>query len=1432
MKLADIVSFRKDLLFNGAVQIGWYENDRAQAKKAAENYVFHGPSYHGVAEADFDVSTHQLLDTANFTLDILHRISGRIADEPFALAIAGYGTGKSHLGVTLASLLSDPYSKVAGRVLDNISRADASIGAQIKNTLNESNQPYLVVAINGMKDFDLGSEIIRQTMLVLHEKGLDTKALDNLRPRFKTAVNFTEAFFTPLKADFDNYFGLDCPLENILESLKCQDEEVFSKVSEIYRQKMGSPIVAVGQESLHDFISLAKETYCGPGKSFVGILIIFDEFGRYLEFSVQKPHIAGAGALQQLFECVQANGDGVFLLCFIQYELKAYISRVAPELREDLNRYVTRYDSVRRVRLSTNLETLIANLMEKKNSEILHQQLEAMTEKPESVQQAMKRWFPDINNHAVWVDKDRFQKVIFQGCWPLHPASTWVLYKLSSVGKSLQQRSALSLLTDVYDAVQNTSFRPGSAITPVDLCTDSMISEFLASERYGQQGASAHAYENVLHKYQLELNKNEKGILKSVLLAGKIGVKVDSKDEYLLALSMFSGLQVHEVQPSVTSLESEYAVLDWNERLQQYEIAGDAVPKRAFIAHLESKVGDIDFQTRANIFSQNYLKWFQKDIFNTDFGLQNNISTREWNYKISYTNVTMLKGQVNYVFRTWIDARGVDQEKGQLIYCYVGGESDIEASKELAIESIKSSMKENNIDWTNGAPVCVLLLHDTDGEFGKKIAEYWVLHEQMNDEESQKYANFILDRKNSVQQELQDKFSELERARKTIFAMEKQIPNSRIKNMLTELFNVVYHKRIQFPFDGFHTTKGNAARDCQLFTRELFLGNLDKDWVAARSAQQRNRAYEVLDESWGVIDKDGSIRLRPKNNAIRHIIELIESLVENSDKPLNMGEIIRLLCSAPYGCNIASAGMLIALFIGRRKKTINLIKNKQAVSTETWIQYALPGNFLEISILDCTKIIRVSQESISEWEKLLDDWEAEETLWGKVGLRRKSRDLEKRISIPQSLYYRYKYLNDNSSKAVDKLAEYEKKLKLAIDMVKKGSETDDFMSLSSGTVELNVLNDMMGEEGTEWTKQQIEEVQSNLAQARLQTHNRFKHWLKLQNIQKFEQLSEFKYNMLNIIGGSLSKLGYEEEYRLLETHVHTIVAQMDFIVQTKSMFNDIDNLVQNNRITDSTSIYALNNWLELIKTFKNRIEDSAKVSNASQFDFKSATKKLSIFKESCKNQITRYKERVNNIYNIDKISTLSDLASWRNEVSSLILIYQGEEQNVEDLKLVQRQLDIIEIHYRRLDDDSLYEEEFEEIGNRCIEETDNEFFDDAPPLDSELIYNSIKNSIRAKREQVALGWMQRNVPELKEITKLNANETMDRKTRLQKIPSVLSREQVNTVREAIGVCEKRFDELEVEGLVVKFKSLSEGSKKIFLNKISIHLKNIIGLESL
>lgn len=1435
MRLADIVSFRKDLLFNGAVQIGWFESERVQAEKAAEHFVFHGPDYHGVVEDTLDGGTHKLVDTASFTLDILEQVYGNIADEPFALAIAGYGTGKSHLGVTLASLLSAPKSDVAKKILENLKLADARIGNQVKRLMASVDQPFLVIAINGMQDFDLNNEIIRQVLLVLNRNGLDTSILENLRPRFKTAINFTESFYVPLRVDFEKDFGCECTLDGIIERLKCQDEDTFSKISKIYESKMGSPIHAVGQESLHDFIRTAKESYCGPGKPFAGILIIFDEFGRYLEFAVQKPHVAGSGALQQLYECVQANGDGVFLLCFIQYELKAYISRVAPELREDLNRYVTRYDAVRKVKLSTNLETLIANLLEKRDTEELKRQVASAAESSNSVQAAMQSWFPDLRQHAVWINKDKFRKIIYEGCWPLHPLSTWMLYKLSSVGKSLQQRSALSLLAEVYEAYQNNEWKLEGTIVPVDLCNEAMISEFLASERYGQQGAAAHAYETVLHKYRYELTADEKTILKAVLVSAKIGVKVESKEDYLRVLTMFGGLTTDAVADAIRSLESEFGVLEWNERLRQFEIAGDAVPRRAFAAHLAEKVAAIDAKTRAQVFSQNYAKWTHKEIESTDFGAVNEISSREWNYRIFYSDVTMLKGKIDYALRTWRDARGPDEERGQLVYCYVGPESNFNAIRELAAKTLRTSMEASGLDWQYGAPVCIFLLHDKDGLFGAKVAEYWVLQEQFTDEEVQKYANFINDRKNNVEQEMSNLFSELERDRYLIFATEVEIPKSRIQTMLTKLFDVVYPRRIPFPFDGFHTAKGNAAKDCQVFTRELFKGTLDRDWIAACNAQQKNRAYTVLDKSWGAINDDGSIRMKPKNEAVGKIVEFLDNKLSGPDntmsRPVNLGSMLRLLCGPPYGCNIASAGLLLGLFIGKRKNSLNLLRNRETVSIETWLSDALKGNFLDLSVLNATDMVRVSKESLSEWEKLLEEWESETLLLGKVASERKAEELQKRVPVPQALYYKYNHLLEKAQKAKQRLKTHNNIISDALQKVELGAERQNFNSLSWGAAELANLYEQMQLENDEWTDEQIAEVERRLASARIKVKELFPIWLPRQGVRRIEDLGQFKHIMLTRIGGNLAQLKFMEEKQKVEDHVEEVEKNVRTITALKATTNDIETFVLNNKVNDSTPVSVINAWLEQIREFVERLEEAEQRTTIVAADVRTAKQKLAEFQETCKKQLERHKQRAEGVFSLERISSYGELANLRAEVASLLGVYEGLEKDVEDLRLVQRQLDLVERHFGRLDDGSLDEEEFEVAFEECIKETEQAFPDDAPPLDNELIYGCIKEVLKSKREAAAAEWMDRTIPEPKMIIGFDASTAIAYITRLQKAPPVLSTVQLNIVREAIAGCERRLNELEVEGLLAKFESMSEENKRSFVKRIFEYIKSFLNGES-
>ena len=154
----------------------------------------------------------------------------------------------------------------------------------------------------------------------------------------------------------------------------------------------------------------------------------------------------------------------------------------------------------------------------------------------------------------------------------------------------------------------------------------------------------------------------------------------------------------------------------------------------------------------------------------------------------------------------------------------------------------------------SGAPVAIIFLHDIDGSLGEKLAGYWILSNNMDEEEVARYQHFIADRKQALEFEMKDLFSALEKDRHIIFATNQDIPASRTKVMLSRAFSVIYPKIIPFDFDGFSTVRGNAAKDAQVFTRQLITGRFDREWISTATTAQQNRAHKVLVDLWGILD--------------------------------------------------------------------------------------------------------------------------------------------------------------------------------------------------------------------------------------------------------------------------------------------------------------------------------------------------------------------------------------------------------------------------------------------------------------------------------------------------------------------------------------------------------------------------------------------------
>ena len=305
---------------------------------------------------------HRLIDTASFAAGVAAEVANP-GKRPFVLAIASYGSGKSHLAVTLSQLLSKPDSDTARTIVQDIKTADPAIARRVENSIQEIGGPVLVITLNGMNNADLASTLLARLKEQISADGHSTKPLESLRQRFQIAVNMLDNLHPQFRDAFVQESGL-ASVEECRQRLLAFDEPLYSQARQFFG-RIGLPIQAIGDETVKDVLERVVQKYVGPDKPYARLLLLFDEFGHYLEFAANKPQVAGDGALQHLFEGVQSYSDKVSFVGFIQFELKAYLQRLGSLVRNEAERYVTRFDSAEKYYLSSNLETLVASLLVK-----------------------------------------------------------------------------------------------------------------------------------------------------------------------------------------------------------------------------------------------------------------------------------------------------------------------------------------------------------------------------------------------------------------------------------------------------------------------------------------------------------------------------------------------------------------------------------------------------------------------------------------------------------------------------------------------------------------------------------------------------------------------------------------------------------------------------------------------------------------------------------------------------------------------------------------------------------------------------------------------------------------------------------------------------------------------------------------------------------
>lgn len=987
MKVLDLVSFSKESYFNGAIQTDWfYELERRNA--VACSFVFHGPKYYGVSSEDLNRTQHKLVDSASFVKNIADKLYISEPDNNFIMTIAGYGTGKSHLAVCLGTLFSGE-GQIVSRIINRISEVDTNIATYIESVHIKKN---LVILLNGMNNFNLDAEVLKCARCFLQQNGISDDILRKITKSYDIAVHFVEKMFDICKVQFEqeartvgfSYVGM--ALKKYLLTHIEDDNKTLQVINKVYREMNGDDIHWDRGISAGDVLTLLQKELCGIDRPFNKILLLFDEFGRYIEYAATNPVIAGEAALQQVFEAVQNAKGKIIFTGFIQNDLSAYLSRI--DKTANIIRYVGRYENSEKLYLSSNFETILANLLQKTGEyeKVAKKAMEKYEHFHNKMLQALNRWDRSVQKKQVWIDTVLYHNVILKGCYPLHPITVWVLSNMSAW---MQQRSTIAFVAEMFEKIKGLkvdgTWLP--YIYPVDIVDSAIYYEMLNSEEKGLvQSQYCMLYRDIVVKLGSKLSEAENQVLKAVLIINIGRFAFRDREDVLRALQYCSNIKEEDTIAALKSLEDLHGVVVYDENAKTLDLVAEANGfnefKRVLLRYCQGISATID-DCDSNLLNELSLM----SELETNFAQQHNISSTEWRFEKKLMDVRDIDSAFFSSYTQNLNQNYLGEKpRGCLVYAYCAGNATEEITR---VSALYRDLNIQNI------PLLILFLDDEEKEIlqaliiKKAIGKFSVA-------DKDRLEKHITSQEKTQNKKICRRFNQLVAQKEMLTVSGVEVYSGRLSDLCTQKFEALYKQAPAFAFDGFQNkitaqAKKYLANICtKMFDRTLM--NIQS--YQALTSDEKNRIRACLstrtETSWKVFDDDCNL-IEPLEPTIRIICEEVEEQLREGEIK-SIFSVMGKYMKAPYGMNINAVALFVFYFIALQGKAVLCFYGQERLmashlSDKIFKQSRLqPNEFLklriglnvnaEVSIVEkiCKEALQNKEiEKCSAIKKRLDD---------------------------------------------------------------------------------------------------------------------------------------------------------------------------------------------------------------------------------------------------------------------------------------------------------------------------------------------------------------------------------------------------------------------------------------------------------------------------
>ena len=341
------------------------------------------------------------------------------------ILIGAYGRGKSHIIMVLMSMLFKKGEGIDkdlfGTLLDKMKVYNPKLYEFAKEYIN-SNQKILPIIVRG------SSTSLTQSFLSALQQTLSEEGFSDLMPEthFKAAVKQIEKWRGEYPKTYKKLTdALSKSANDFILALNEYDVKAYEEFITLYPTLTSgsafNPFIGFDIVELYENI-IAKL----KNKGYSGVYVIYDEFSKYLESSIATATHSDIKLLQDFAEKCDRSGERQMHLMLINHkDIANYIDDNLPKDKVDGWRGVSgRFKHINLHNNYSEMYEIISAVIHKKENE----------------------WKAFLTaNHKRFADlKDRFIKnglldgknlsevlVAVEGCYPLHPISTFILPRLS-----------------------------------------------------------------------------------------------------------------------------------------------------------------------------------------------------------------------------------------------------------------------------------------------------------------------------------------------------------------------------------------------------------------------------------------------------------------------------------------------------------------------------------------------------------------------------------------------------------------------------------------------------------------------------------------------------------------------------------------------------------------------------------------------------------------------------------------------------------------------------------------------------------------------------------------------------------------------------------------------------------------------------------------